>query len=656
MTPDGNTPGAGSPPPIRRGRAARRLAVCATLVAAVGFAAYWRSSVHEPAAAPPQPRQQEEAEGPLPTDPRLAYHGPFRNVRPGVRYVGDASCAECHEKIAGTYAQHPMGRSLVPAAPFRARLPLDAAHHNPFEAFGIQFRVDSQGDRLLHRQTRLDPGGKPVYDFAHEVNYVVGSGARGHSYLTVRDGYVFQTPISWFSQKQRWDLSPGFPEWARAGRLIQGACLYCHANHVEPVAGARNRYKEPVFRGHAIGCERCHGPGELHAASTGKDDIVNPGRLGWELREAVCQQCHLEGLTRVVRRGREENDFRPGMPLQDFWTVFVPGPRLGRTNMAIGHVEQMYESVCFQRSPTERKMGCTTCHNPHEAVAPDRRVGYYRARCLQCHTRPAAECALPEPARRARQRDDSCVACHMPRVATSDVAHTASSDHRIIRKAGEEPTARGRGQAAGFPVLDFFRGPPDLKDPGLARDLGVALYQLTLKGIPLAEPDGDFALRHLDAALKECPADVDALEARGKIRQAINRPEQAAEALEALLKRVPRHETALVSLGTIHRDQRHSDEAVEYWRRAVEVNPHVAAYRMNLATQLADRADWQELRPHCQRWVELDPASAQARSMWVQCLLKTGDKAAARVEYEKLRALRPPGLADFDAWFLPQLR
>ena len=48
------------------------------------------------------------------------------------------------------------------------------------------------------------------------------------------------------------------------------------------MAGTLNRYEPPIFQGHAIGCERCHGPGELHASrgeeSAGTDlTIVNPG-------------------------------------------------------------------------------------------------------------------------------------------------------------------------------------------------------------------------------------------------------------------------------------------------------------------------------------------------------------------------------------------
>src|SRR5262245_17601541 len=336
---------------------------------------------------------ENHSDNTFPLDPRLSYHGPFRNIHPDVRYVNDGECVVCHQSISATYARHPMGRSLVAIADLADKQPYDKAHHNPFTAFDILFRVERQGDRVLHRQTRLDPDGKPIYDFAHEVDMVIGSGARGHSYLTRRDGYVFQTPISWFSQKQIWDLSPGFPPWARAGRLVQGACLYCHANRVEPVEHTRNRYHEPVFRGHAIGCQRCHGPGELHVRSSRKDDIVNPKHLDPPLREAVCQQCHLQGAVRVLRRGRGLNDYRPGMPLEEFLTVYVRGSSGGAEKKAVNHVEQMYQSLCFQRSPAKDKMGCITCHNPHEAVAPARMVVHYRGRCLRCHQDRG--CSLP---------------------------------------------------------------------------------------------------------------------------------------------------------------------------------------------------------------------------------------------------------------------
>ena len=134
---------------------------------------------------------------------------------------------------------------------------------------------------LFHRASRRDPDGDAFAEVEAEVRYALGSGTRGITYLIERDGFLFQSPIAWFAQQRRWDISPGYgavnprPNFERA---IQRECLFCHTNSVRSVAGTLNRYEPPIFEGHAIGCERCHGPGELHAgregesAGTGPDD------------------------------------------------------------------------------------------------------------------------------------------------------------------------------------------------------------------------------------------------------------------------------------------------------------------------------------------------------------------------------------------------
>jgi tetratricopeptide (TPR) repeat protein len=597
---------------------------------------------------------EKHPESDFPPDPRSSYKGPFRNIQPDVAYVGAAACATCHQDIERTYSKHPMGRSMMPVAALAGEQLYDKSHHNPFEAFDIRFRVDRQGDHVYHRQTRLDTDGKPIYEFSHEVDFVIGSGARGHSYLTVRDGFVFQTPISWFSQKQIWDLSPGFPPWARAGRMVPDACLSCHTNHVEPVENTRNRYTEPVFHDHAIGCERCHGPGELHIRTSLKDDIVNPKRLDLRLREAVCQQCHLEGEARVLRRGRGLNDYRPGMPLDDFVRVFITGAGKGEEHKAVNHVEQMYQSLCFQRK-SRMQLGCTSCHNPHEAVAPAERVSYYRARCMECHEDHG--CSLPEGIRRKQNADDSCIACHMPTSATSDIVHTAASDHRIIRQVGVEPTNRRTSRAAPEPPLvDFYRGVPDTADKEVARDLALAYYQRMLRGIPLPGADGEFVLGLLRRAVHDCPADLDAREALGKLLQVMQRAENAIDVLEALLERAPGHEGGLATLGMLYREKGQFALALPYWRRVVEVNPWYAEYRRNLTLHLAELNEWKELLPQSQKWLELDPASIEARRALVAALIKNGRKSEAELEFAKIRALRPPELPKLEIWFAEQIR
>src|SRR5262249_42147948 len=150
--------------------------------------------------------------------------------------------------------------------------------------------------RMLHKAGRRGPDGGGFAEVEAEVRYALGSGTRGITYLIERDGFLFQSPIAWFAQRKRWGISPGYRATAprpNFERATSPPCLYCHTNQVRPVAGTLNRYEPPIFQGHAIGCERCHGPGELHAkqagASAGPDPtIVNPADLAPALREAVC--------------------------------------------------------------------------------------------------------------------------------------------------------------------------------------------------------------------------------------------------------------------------------------------------------------------------------------------------------------------------------
>src|SRR5262249_48864129 len=153
-------------------------------------------------------------------DPRLDYRGPFLNVTARVKYVGSAACAECHPKQAGTYAEHPMGKSVLPVADFAATQNYGRKWNNPFLVNDVLFLVERRADRVWHRRERRDSKGVPIYQQDFEVHYLIGSGQRGHSYLCVRDEFVIQTPISWYREKKIWDKSPRFAESFMAGRPV----------------------------------------------------------------------------------------------------------------------------------------------------------------------------------------------------------------------------------------------------------------------------------------------------------------------------------------------------------------------------------------------------------------------------------------------------
>jgi hypothetical protein len=350
---------------------------------------------------------------------------------PPAAYVGDAVCTKCHAVIAESYGKHPMGRSM-------SSTPADVLPGEVgtvLKAGGLEYAIERRDGKVYHRETRLSQSGQVMKTDEAEVRYVLGSGTRGYSFLAERGGRLYQSPLSWYSQEKRWDLAPGYRRQnLHFNREIPLLCLFCHANRVEMAEG-----RAPVFHGSSIGCERCHGPGELHAREPSESikdgkgpTIVNPDRLEpVALREDVCAQCHLQGFDRESRPGRSLFDYRPGLPLDEF-IALIPRlfkPRFGQ--QADGHMDQMRRSVCYLRS--DGRLGCTSCHDPHRVPASAERVVYFRTRCLECHAQKG--CSLAAADRLARSPADDCVSCHMPRSPTGGIPHTARTDHTIPRKA-----------------------------------------------------------------------------------------------------------------------------------------------------------------------------------------------------------------------------
>jgi hypothetical protein len=604
------------------------LAAVLVLLTAVGLAGLRLSR------RPPSPPADSSAEPAAPADPRRAYDGPYRNIDPDVRYVGDAACAGCHDAIAQSYARHPMGRSLVSAQALLDRQRYTPDTHNPFLALGRRFEADRRGERLWHRQALLDESGKPAPELSQEVRWVIGSGAKGHAYLSEHDGYLLQTPISWFTQARsasdgtrgRWDLSPGFGPSALAGRLVPASCLFCHANRPREHPEHPDRFVPPVFEGRGIGCERCHGPGERHVRSEGRWDIVNPARLTPRLRDAVCEQCHLEGEARVLRAGRKLFDYRPGLPLHDFWAVLVRGRQPGEDTKAVNHVEQMYRSKCFSRPVGDRQLGCTTCHDPHVHVGPAERPTAYRSRCLLCHdgTEGPPVCSEPLPRRKQSSPADNCIDCHMPRYRSSDIAHTASTDHRVVRRPARQPAHEA--DLEGAALVEFYRDRFPGGDPQAERSLGLGLVKLMRTYMLDRRRHADRALRHLESALADDPADIAVRAGKVEAYLLLERPSEALSEAELLVPDRPGDWPLLVQAAYAAGACGETDRSRAYWRRVVEINPAMPEFQVHLLNLLVRPEDSEEAWKCCEQLLRLDPFNV-----------------AGRQARERLLKSRPPG-------------
>jgi Tfp pilus assembly protein PilF len=502
-----------------------------------------------------------------------------------------------------------------------------------FEFQGLEYSIEQRDRQVWHKEVRRDEARQVIAQVQVPVEYVIGSGRRGFSYVVVRDNFLVESPITWYARAARWGPSPGYEDGNHHfDRPLQPGCLFCHTNHVEPVGGALNEYQPPPFRGHAIGCERCHGPGQLHVrrpiGEGGKDlTIVNPADLEHSLRDAVCEQCHLSGTQRVERPGARFQDYRPGLPLHRFWTVVVP-ESLATSGKFVGQVEQMRDSRCYQA--TGGALGCISCHDPHRLPSAAERVAYYQGRCLQCHADRG--CSLPASERLVKVQDDSCIECHMPRSRmTSDIPHVTMTDHRVLRHGSSTKAAEAKGQADERParrgsLVPFHRHVMTAAEQSAARrELAIVYSREGAVGAAKALP-------WLEAALAADPRDVPVWQAKGVALGWLNRPEEGLEAFRTALNLAPGRELLLREAAQGAELAGASSTARQYWQRAIDVNPWRSDYPTAVARLCVEAGDWQGAVTACRQALRLNPANVEVRRWLVQSLLSLGDHAAAQAE------------------------
>jgi tetratricopeptide (TPR) repeat protein len=300
-------------------------------------------------------------------------------------------------------------------------------------------------------------------------------------------------------------------------------------------------------------------------------------------------------------------------------------------------------------------MLCVTCHDPHVAVAAEDRVAHYRSRCQRCHEDKG--CALPRPVRLERQADDSCIACHMPSFATADIAHTAATDHRILRwpslaAAGEQPHSdEGENQS-----LEPFHSFPRQDEAEVQRDLGLALLKMMQDNEASPELFSSRAEALLGSAVQRDTEDVPAWEALGLTLLMRHRRTEGLAVLEDVLHRNPDRETALTAAATLSWNLGRKEQSLSYWKRAVAMNPWLPSYRRALTQALLQLRQWDEARSSCRTWLSLEPRSREARQALIDVLLREGKTNEAREEFARLEALNPPDLAALRDWFNQRTR
>jgi predicted CXXCH cytochrome family protein len=387
----------------------------------------------------------------------------------------------------------------------------------------------------------------------YAIPFRIGAGKVGYSYAAQVGDFLLESPASYF-KKFGWDSSPGFAgtEMLDFNRVLTNRCLFCHSN-------ARGLSEDRALHGQqpaAIGCERCHGDPAEHLRRPSAGSIVNPAKLPMRARESVCEQCHLEGVARILNPGKTLFDFKPGMDLEATLAIYV-AKQTSPDVKAVSQMEQLAASQCARQSGG--RLWCGTCHNPHGEAA--NRNSAIKAICTSCH-------AAISPA--SHSKVSECTSCHMPQRAPTDVAHAALTDHRILARPDHTtPLPLGPPQE-----IQVWREPaPNLQQ----RDLGLAYFEAA---------------------------------ANGKSRQL----EDLGRNLLSGLSDSQRNEDGAVmaALGDMNLSSGHAVEAAAFFRRAYELDTSSGWYAMLWGISLKQNEDPTGAERELRRAIKLDPSLERA--------------------------------------------
>ncbi|QNI32960.1 tetratricopeptide repeat protein [Alloacidobacterium dinghuense] len=442
---------------------------------------------------------------------------------------------------------------------------------------------------------------EPQVSGERQLDYFLGSGHLGITYLYSIHGYLFESPVAYYSASHSYDMKPGLESITEMPPALhmQASCMRCHMSAVQQSdPGTINHYNGLPFLHAGITCEACHGDTQRHLATGGKAAVINPAKLDADRRDSICISCHLEGDVSVERPGRSAIDYKPGESISDYLSFYVYEGK-DATRRGVSEVEQLSMSKCKRTSGD--KMSCTSCHDPHYTPASQQRAAFYRSKCLACHT-DATFAASHHP------ENPDCTSCHMPRSGAENIPHVAWTDHRI-RKITDNAAEAIKDLGEGDTLTPIF------SPHATRRDLALAYYKGLLEGNLALQPK---VFQALDELRPEISTDTEALNALAISSEKHGDHKQATELFEQVLKVDPQNLTALSDLGILRAKSGDLQEAIALLRPAFERNQDVIGLAKNLAQVQCMLGDAVSARMTLEKTLQFSPGLEDVQQMLTQ--------------------------------------
>ncbi len=581
----------------------------------------------------------------------------YLNLQDSVQYMGGQTCRSCHSEIHNDFMQTGMGKSFHLASQEKTAASYGVHDLVYDEKSNFYYKPYFENGSMYIKEFRLS-GKDTIHSRVEKIAYIVGSGQHTNSHILNENGYIFQAPITYYTQDKKWDMAPGFEEInLRFSRTLEAECLTCHNHFPKKVEGSFHKFEEMPT---GIECERCHGPGEIHVKEklAGKlvdtanyidYSIVNPRDLSRNLQMDLCQRCHLQGLS-VLNEGKSFYDFKPGMELSSVFNVYLPRYENSHDKFIMAsQADRLKLSPCFMNS---QELTCLSCHHPHHSIEKTDQSQYINA-CLSCHTKEKNYCSIPKEIR--LKESDNCISCHMQKSGSTDIPHVEITDHFIskltskkdvvINKKSQKDIAKFLGldiltkkNASDFEMANAYIAMHD-KYVQAEVILDSALYYLkkinkeeehykswihyyfakenyddiirlgtkvgyanikdhwTLYRIGeafLKHEDYDNALPFLYKATQLQPYDLDFQEKFGMANLQLGRLETAREIFEFVLTENPKRKVSQNNYGFLLSISKEMDKAELHYRKAIALDPDYKQALINLNDVLIQKKEVKE--------------------------------------------------------------
>ena len=564
---------------------------------------------------------------------------------------GSAVCAGCHRQVWETYQRTGMARSFYRLTPeniiedFSGKSPF---YHQPSDSYFTMLRRDG---KYFQRRHQIDFEGKRTNVIEKQIDYVMGSGNHSRAYAHRTAGNkLIELPLAWYSEKGGyWAMNPGYDRPIHDGfrRALSYDCMFCHNAYPQVPAGNDGALAEPIYMGampEGIDCQRCHGTGDKHVllaktvgvqADLVRKSIVNPARMSSDRQMEVCMQCHLESTSfplpnALQRFDRKAFSYQPDEPLASFLLFFDHAKGTGRDDKfeIVNSAYRIRRSACFLES--KGKLGCTTCHNPHDVPRGVEATRRYDAVCQKCHNVVAA-------AKHPVVSD--CASCHMPKRRTEDVVHVVMTDHLIQRHKPRgdllaERVERDETHATTYKGKVELYYPPTLPHTA-ANDLDVAVAQV------MDRSNLSGGIEQLTAAIaRYSPVRSEYYLQLADALKNYGRPAEALTVYRQAVQREPKA-AALQKLGVELRRAGQTQQAVETLKRSAALEPGYAVTWHELGLAYQAQGKTAEAVAAIQKAVTMDPDLSEAQNNLGVIWSASGDKVRAAAAFQEAIRIQP---------------